>query len=267
MSNHDCFDGDRAIGWEGRSSLRRAGRMDTLSQCIASSRDHLLQLQRPEGFWVGELEADSSLESDAILPDYFFWQPPVGSGGYTRRLYPGRADAGRRMTSLPRRLSQYQSHSQSVLGLAAGGCCGIQSGPAKGSRCDPPVGRRGIEEKETMRMQPCFFPVWDTASAAFAAAESSLSPDHAALLAGLPFCAIKSIRDGPEQSISIDFERCRREHERLSDWKLLREGMQSLDVVKDLCRLAWSSRRAVLPQRWARGEPERFAGRCFHRAS
>ena len=155
MSNHDCFDGDRAIGWEGRSSLRRAGRMDTLSQCIASSRDHLLR--RPEGFWVGELEADSSLESDAILPDYFFWQPPVGPGGYTRRLYPGRADAGRRMTSLPRRLSQYQSHSQSVLGLAAGGCCGIQSGPAKGSRCDPPVGRRGIEEKETMRMQPCFF--------------------------------------------------------------------------------------------------------------
>ena len=38
--------------------------------------------------------------------------------------------------------------------------------------------RLGIEERDVMRMQPCFSPVWDTALSLFAAAESGLEPDH-----------------------------------------------------------------------------------------
>ncbi len=68
---------------------------------------------------------------------------------------------------------------------------------------------------------------------------------RAALLGGVPFCAIKSITDSVEQSISIDFERCQREHEKLSGWNIVREGIRSLSGVKDLWRLAGSSRRAA----------------------
>jgi squalene-hopene/tetraprenyl-beta-curcumene cyclase len=38
-----------------------------------------------------------------------------------------------------------------------------------------------IEERDTLRMQPCFSPVWDTALAMFAAAESGLPPSNPAL--------------------------------------------------------------------------------------
>src|SRR5205809_804059 len=38
---------------------------------MAAARDHLLGLQQGEGFWVGELEADTTLESDYILLEYY----------------------------------------------------------------------------------------------------------------------------------------------------------------------------------------------------
>ena len=44
--------------------------------------------------------------------------------------------------------------------------------------------RLAIEEEETMRMQPCFSPIWDTALAVFAAAESGLEATHPALRRG-----------------------------------------------------------------------------------
>lgn len=39
---------------------------EKLPQTIERGADHLLSLQAPDGFWVGELEADSTLESDYI---------------------------------------------------------------------------------------------------------------------------------------------------------------------------------------------------------
>jgi hypothetical protein len=45
-------------------------------QSIAASLDDLLSLQYPEGFWVGELEADISLESDVDGEDYFGFSQP-----------------------------------------------------------------------------------------------------------------------------------------------------------------------------------------------
>jgi len=37
-----------------------------LEQAIDRGADHLLELQAKEGYWLGELEADSTLESDYI---------------------------------------------------------------------------------------------------------------------------------------------------------------------------------------------------------
>jgi squalene-hopene/tetraprenyl-beta-curcumene cyclase len=40
---------------------------DNLNEVIQRAVDHLLSLQNPEGYWVGELEADTTLESDYIF--------------------------------------------------------------------------------------------------------------------------------------------------------------------------------------------------------
>ncbi len=41
--------------------------LDQVDRGIVGSRDYLLSLQSPEGFWCGELEADTTLESDYIM--------------------------------------------------------------------------------------------------------------------------------------------------------------------------------------------------------
>ena len=40
---------------------------ERLQEAIQGSVDHLLSLQTPDGYWVGELEADTTLESDYIF--------------------------------------------------------------------------------------------------------------------------------------------------------------------------------------------------------
>jgi squalene-hopene/tetraprenyl-beta-curcumene cyclase len=40
--------------------------VERLRRAIARSREHLLSLQKPEGYWCGKLEADTTLESDYI---------------------------------------------------------------------------------------------------------------------------------------------------------------------------------------------------------
>ena len=40
---------------------------ENLQEVIQRAADHLLSLQTPEGYWVGELEADTTLESDYIF--------------------------------------------------------------------------------------------------------------------------------------------------------------------------------------------------------
>ena len=62
---------------------------------------------------------------------------------------------------------------------------------------------------------------------------------------GLPFAAIKSITDASDQSIAIDFQRCRSDDGGLSTWKIVREGLASPRGARDLWRLAGSSRRAA----------------------
>jgi adenosylhomocysteine nucleosidase len=68
---------------------------------------------------------------------------------------------------------------------------------------------------------------------------------RAAMEAGLPFGALKSISDSVEHSLSIDFDRCRREDKDFSLWAVVRQGLTTLDGCGDLFRLAWNSRRAA----------------------
>ena len=77
MSNHDRFDSGAAIDWDDQQPRARDGGRPPLSldRRIRSSVEYLLQLQDPKGFWVGELEADSSLESDAIMFDFYLGSP------------------------------------------------------------------------------------------------------------------------------------------------------------------------------------------------
>jgi len=68
---------------------------------------------------------------------------------------------------------------------------------------------------------------------------------RAAASAGLAFCAIKSITDSSQQTISIDFRRCRSEHGILTSGRILREGIRTRQAASDLWRLAQGARRAA----------------------
>ena len=68
---------------------------------------------------------------------------------------------------------------------------------------------------------------------------------RAAILAGLPFCAIKSITDAAEQSLSIDFNACLREDKTMSAWAVARQGLTNSDAARDLWKLAWGARQAA----------------------
>ena len=52
-------------------STPRFGRIDAdlgdVDRAIAASTDHIFSLQHPDGYWCGELEADSMLEADYIF--------------------------------------------------------------------------------------------------------------------------------------------------------------------------------------------------------
>ena len=46
-----------------------------VSSALEAARRHLLDLRYPEGYWLGELEADTTLESDYIQMEYFLRAP------------------------------------------------------------------------------------------------------------------------------------------------------------------------------------------------
>ncbi len=68
---------------------------------------------------------------------------------------------------------------------------------------------------------------------------------RAASEAGLPFCAIKSITDSAEQSLSVDFSRCRSEDKDFSLRAVVRQGLTTTKGAGDLIRLAWNARQAA----------------------
>ena len=68
---------------------------------------------------------------------------------------------------------------------------------------------------------------------------------RAAVDAGLPFAAIRSITDASSQSFAIDFQRCRSEHGGLSYGKIVWEAWKSPRGIRDLIQLAGNSRHAA----------------------
>jgi squalene-hopene/tetraprenyl-beta-curcumene cyclase len=55
--------------------IPRFGRLDaaleSVEAAIKRSRDYIFSTQSPEGYWCGELEADSMLEADYIFVHHF----------------------------------------------------------------------------------------------------------------------------------------------------------------------------------------------------
>ncbi len=62
----------RVAPGEFSTTLRFPGSLvETLRPTLEAARDFLLGLQHPEGYWVAELEADTTLESDYILLEHY----------------------------------------------------------------------------------------------------------------------------------------------------------------------------------------------------
>ena len=59
------------IAAQAAPAVPRFGRIDVgleqVDAAVQRSQEHIFSLQRPEGYWCGELEADSSLEADYIF--------------------------------------------------------------------------------------------------------------------------------------------------------------------------------------------------------
>ena len=65
------IEGGAVVAAMPRVAAPRFGRMDAdladVESAIGQSRDFLLSQQHPDGYWCGELEADSMLEADYIF--------------------------------------------------------------------------------------------------------------------------------------------------------------------------------------------------------
>jgi squalene-hopene/tetraprenyl-beta-curcumene cyclase len=73
MSTPDCLDGSPALPL--REPLLSSSNPAAVSGAVRSATQWLLRAQYKEGHWLGELEADSSLEADAILLEYYLGDP------------------------------------------------------------------------------------------------------------------------------------------------------------------------------------------------
>jgi squalene-hopene/tetraprenyl-beta-curcumene cyclase len=92
---------------------------DRLDEAIDLAANHLLELQNAEGYWNGELEADTTLESDYIL--FHLWMDPPKPG------QPWRPRAWGRILEAARYIRGRQTPS--------GGWCIYPGGPDNLSAC------------------------------------------------------------------------------------------------------------------------------------
>ena len=52
-------------------SIEESRTVQRVAEAIGRAQEHLLSLQHPEGYWLGELEADSTLTSEYIMLRHF----------------------------------------------------------------------------------------------------------------------------------------------------------------------------------------------------
>ena len=79
---------------------------------------------------------------------------------------------------------------------------------------------------------------------------------RAAAERGVAFSAIKAITDNSVNSISFDFASCRSDDNKLSFWKIIREGMRTSQTIRDMWMLAKGARVASRALADALGSPE-----------
>ena len=87
----------------------------TIDRSIDAATDALLGLQRPDGHWVFELEADATIPAEYVLLRHYLAEPvDVRVGNQDRRLsasHPGRA---RRMAAVPRRRLRHEREREGL---------------------------------------------------------------------------------------------------------------------------------------------------------
>ena len=102
----------------------RFGKIDDLSSRVAvgidAARKYLFSGQHEDGYWCGELEADTTLEADYIILHTLLGSEnrprPQGS-----ELYPGAPERGWRVEHLQRRSDQSQCLGEVLFWAEAGG--------------------------------------------------------------------------------------------------------------------------------------------------
>src|SRR5260370_17491405 len=66
---------DRSIRIQDGKMVNTSDLLSAVNSAISKAQEHLLDLQSPEGYWVGELVADSTLCSDYIA--FIHWAGDV----------------------------------------------------------------------------------------------------------------------------------------------------------------------------------------------
>ena len=119
---------------------------EELQAAISQAQENLLRLQKPDGYWVGELMVDSTLCSDYVL--YMHWRGKVDAilqekcVRHIRKMQLAR----RRLEHLSRRPERDQRVRQGVLRAQAGRA--QPAGPVddRGAREHPAPGRHPAHE-------------------------------------------------------------------------------------------------------------------------
>ena len=127
----------------------RAALAEAAAAACARTAPTLLAMQKPDGYWVGDLLADSTLESDYILLQLWLhpprdgeWKPPsCGSHPAGAQGHPGPAEVGRRLQHLPGRPRRSQRDGQGLHRAQARGSRRRQRAAPAGARRDPRPGR------------------------------------------------------------------------------------------------------------------------------
>ncbi len=88
--------------------------VSAVRQAIVRTRQWLLEQQHPDGYWVGELEGDTILESEYILLLAWLGREAVADRAQVRQLPPRQATARRRLGHVSRRHARYQRQREGL---------------------------------------------------------------------------------------------------------------------------------------------------------
>ena len=114
-----------------------------LSLRLFASRDFLFSLQHPDGYWCGELEADSMLEADYIFLHTLLGERRSGTAEARLDRDDALPERGWKLEHLSRRSGQYFAFGEVLLFCQADGSCGGRSAAGEVPRVGSGARRRG----------------------------------------------------------------------------------------------------------------------------